>query len=68
MQVMASEKPREVASLNARKAIRFLQHLSDAPFVALVFQDDGSLRVYVKDITEDQMRIIDSVLQQINEE
>lgn len=57
-----------VASLEVHKAEQFLKDLSALPFVALVVDEGGDLKVYTKGVTPEEIAEIKSMIAADEEE
>lgn len=59
---LTAQQPEEIASLNVKRAKRFLSKLKDSPFVTAVFEPDGKVRIYLKEVTPAELREIKEAL------
>lgn len=55
-------------SLDAGRTRRFLKHLADEPFLAIVSDRDGQVVIYSKDIDSDHLARIKEALSEIQHE
>ena len=58
----------KVAKLSEKRASRFLSALADDPFLCIVVTREGEVQIYSKEISEDHLSRIKSVLTQIESE
>lgn len=54
-----AQEPNDIQRAKAR---RFLKDLAEAPFMAIVFEEDGETRLYTKGISEEELRTIKLML------
>jgi hypothetical protein len=57
-----TQKNTEPTSLVGRRARKFLRRLADHPFIALVVNDNGSVEVFSKGITKENIQQIREAL------